>query len=215
MGLERLRLADQHRQSRGGRGSAGDLRRDGGVLVTALCVPAAFDDLALTFACAYAVVRLFHIALFTIASADSPDLRRVVVGLAMTTAVCVGPGRRARSPTVSRRAPSGLCALALDMACTCSATSGWKLVPGHFAERFGLIVLIALGESIVAIGVGAADHLTVGIVVAAVLGIALAAAMWWAYFDVVALVAARRLAQGPAGKKQNLWPATPTRTCTS
>ena len=52
---------------------------------------------------------------------------------------------------------------------------GWRLVPGHFAERHGLIVLIALGESIVAIGAGAAGHLDFGIVVAAVLGVGIAA----------------------------------------
>src|SRR4029077_10334308 len=64
-------------------------------------------------------------------------------------------------------------------------SEGWKLVPGHFAERHGLIVIIALGESIVAIGVGAAGELDLGIGVVAVLGVALAAAQWWLYFDVV------------------------------
>jgi low temperature requirement protein LtrA len=80
---------------------------------------------------------------------------------------------------------------------------GWKLVPRHFAERHGLIVLIALGESIVAIGIGAETGVTAGVIVAAVLGVAVAAAMWWAYFDVVALVAARRLAALPPGREQN------------
>ncbi len=80
---------------------------------------------------------------------------------------------------------------------------GWKLVPGHFAERHGLIVIIALGESIVAIGVGAAGALDLGIGAAAVLGVALAAALWWAYFDVVALISARRLGEAEAGRAQN------------
>ena len=80
---------------------------------------------------------------------------------------------------------------------------GWILVPEHFAERHGLIIIIALGESIVAIGVGAEQALTVGIAAAAVLGIALAATLWWAYFDVVALVAARRLANATPGREQN------------
>ena len=71
---------------------------------------------------------------------------------------------------------------------------GWRLSAGHFAERHGLIIIIALGESIVAVGVGAAElDLDAGVVIAAVLGIAVAAALWWAYFDVVALVAERRL----------------------
>jgi low temperature requirement protein LtrA len=64
-------------------------------------------------------------------------------------------------------------------------------------------VIIALGESIVAIGVGAGASLTWGIAGAAVLGIAVAAAMWWTYFDVVALVSARRLANAPEGRVRN------------
>jgi low temperature requirement protein LtrA len=72
--------------------------------------------------------------------------------------------------------------------------TGWTVSPGHFAERHGLILIIALGESVVAIGVGAAGlDLDAGLLVGGVLGIALAAALWWAYFDVVAPVAERRL----------------------
>ena len=80
---------------------------------------------------------------------------------------------------------------------------GWKLVPSHFAERHGLIVIIALGESIVAIGVGVGTDLTFGQGTAAVVGIGLAAALWWLYFDVVALVAARRLERAAVGREQN------------
>jgi low temperature requirement protein LtrA len=81
--------------------------------------------------------------------------------------------------------------------------AGWQLVPGHFAERHGLIVLIALGESIVAIGGGVGSELSFGQGVAAVVGIGLAAALWWLYFDVVALVAARRLERAEPGRPQN------------
>jgi low temperature requirement protein LtrA len=76
-------------------------------------------------------------------------------------------------------------------------------VPGHFAERHGLIVLIALGESIVAIGVGAQDRVDAGVVAAAVVGMAVASALWWLYFDVVAIVASRRLAASRVGREQN------------
>jgi low temperature requirement protein LtrA len=82
-------------------------------------------------------------------------------------------------------------------------SAGWRLVPRHFAERHGLIIIIALGESIVAIGVGAEADLTAGIAAAAVLGVALAAALWWIYFDVVALVSARRLVRTPEGQERN------------
>src|SRR4051794_31987081 len=81
--------------------------------------------------------------------------------------------------------------------------SGWRLRPGHFAERHGLIVLIALGESIVAIGVGSEAGVDAGVVAAAVLGMGVAGALWWLYFDVVALVAQRRLNNAGAGLERN------------
>jgi len=66
-----------------------------------------------------------------------------------------------------------------------------------------LIVLIALGESIVAIGVGSEIGVDAGVVTAAVLGVVIAAAIWWLYFDVVALVAERRLIKAEVGREQN------------
>jgi low temperature requirement protein LtrA len=73
--------------------------------------------------------------------------------------------------------------------------SGFSVVPSHFHERFGLIIIIALGESIVATGSGLAETgLTAGVVTTAIAGLAIAAAQWWAYFDVVALVAERHFA---------------------
>lgn len=62
---------------------------------------------------------------------------------------------------------------------------------------------MALGESIVAIGVGASGTLNLGIGTAAVLGVFLASALWWTYFDVVALISARRLGEAEPGRTQN------------
>ena len=62
---------------------------------------------------------------------------------------------------------------------------GWRLVPHHFSERHALIVIIALGESIVAVGVGAEVGVDLGVVLGAIVGTAIAAALWWLYFDVV------------------------------
>jgi low temperature requirement protein LtrA len=174
------------------------------LLVVALCVPEAFDDLALEFALAYGVVRAAHIALFLLASRGDPGLRQSVIGLAVSTAI--GVGLLVGASFLDGAAQGGLWALALglDMAGPFFfGSEGWKLVPGHFAERHGLILIIALGESIVAIGVGADHRLTAGIAAAAVLGIALTAGMWWLYFDVVAFVAARRLARAPEGRERN------------
>jgi low temperature requirement protein LtrA len=72
---------------------------------------------------------------------------------------------------------------------------GWRVAPEHFAERHGLIVLIALGESIIAIGLGAGFVLDTAVIVGAVLGIVVVSALWWLYFDVAAIVARRQLVQ--------------------
>ena len=83
--------------------------------------------------------------------------------------------------------------------------SGFRVHAGHFVERYALIVIIALGESIVAIGVGASGlELGAGVVLAAVLGVALAAALWWAYFDLFVLVAERRLSEAKGAERASL-----------
>jgi low temperature requirement protein LtrA len=173
-------------------------------LVAALAVPEAFADEALTFAIAYTVVRVAHIALFMLASRDDLELRRSVIGLAISTALAsalivagalVDGGGRDALWTV---------ALVADMAGPYFfGSAGWQLVPGHFAERHGLIVIIALGESVVAIGVGAGVALSAEVITGAVLGVFLAAGLWWLYFDVASIVAARRLAAIPAGRERN------------
>lgn len=174
------------------------------LLIVALCIPDAFGELGLPLALALGVFRFAHIVLFVLASPDDPDLRRSVDGLAVSTAVAIG--LLILASFFDGVAQGSLWALALfsDMVGPYFfGAEGRKLVPRHFAERHGLIVLIALGESIVAIGVGAAGALDFAIGVVAVLGVALAAALWWAYFDVVALVSARRLAEATAGRAQN------------
>jgi low temperature requirement protein LtrA len=174
------------------------------MLIAALCVPEAFGNLGLAFAVAIGVFRLLHIALFVLASPDDPELRRSVTGLAVSTAI--GVGVLACASLFDGLAQIALWALALtlDMGGPYFfGNEGWRLVPGHFAERHGLIVLIALGESVVAIGAGAAGQLDLGIGVAAVLGFGIAAGLWWIYFDVVALVSAKRLAEAAPGPAQN------------
>jgi low temperature requirement protein LtrA len=175
-----------------------------GFLIAAIAVPDAFGDLALEFALAYGTVRAAHIALFVLASRDDPGLRHSVTGLAASTAIGVGLLIVASFLDGLAQGAFWVLALGLDMIGPMFIdSSGWRLEPGHFAERHGLIIIIALGESIVAIGVGAHAHLTWGIAGAAVLGIALAAALWWMYFDVVALVSRRRLINAEAGRIRN------------
>jgi low temperature requirement protein LtrA len=173
-------------------------------LIVSLCVPEAFGNLGLTFAVAYGVVRYAQIALFVIASRDDPALRSSVIGLAISTAI--GVGLLVGASFLDGLAQGGLwaLALALDMAGPYFfGSEGWQLVPGHFAERHGLVIIIALGESIVALGVGAQGGLSFGVGMAAFLGVALVAELWWTYFDVVALVSSRRLVRALAGREQN------------
>lgn len=174
------------------------------LLVAALCVPGAFGSEALLFACAYGVVRAAHIFLFAIASREDPGLRRSVTGLGMSTALGIGLLVAGALTEGHAQVVLWCVALTLDMLGPfLFGSEGWKLVPGHFAERHGLIVIIALGESVVALGVGAKTSIDAGFVVAAVLGIVVAAALWWAYFDVTALVAERRLSRAPEGRERN------------
>jgi low temperature requirement protein LtrA len=174
------------------------------LLIAALCVPGAFGHDALIFALAYAVVRVAHIALFMLASRDEPHLRSSVIGLAISTAI--GTALLVGASFTDGALQGGLwvVAIALDAGGPYFfGAEGWMLVAGHFSERHGLIVLIALGESIVAVGVGAGHAIDLGVVTGVVLGTAVAAALWWLYFDVVALVAGRRLAEAQPGRIQN------------
>jgi len=176
----------------------------GALLIAALCVPGAFGGDALLFACAYGVVRAARIMLFVLASRDDPGLRHSVQGLAASTALGVALLVAAAFFGGAAQIALWVLAVALDMGGPyLFGADGWKLVPGHFAERHGAIIIIALGESIVALGVGAKEHLDAGILAAALLGVVVAATLWWLYFDVVAIAAERRLTRAAQGREQN------------
>jgi low temperature requirement protein LtrA len=175
-----------------------------GLLVAGVCAPQAFGDQALPFAIAYGLVRVAHIVLFLIAARDDPNLHRSVLGLAISTALGVGLLLGAAFTDGGVQYALWIAALVADFGGPALVgADGWTLVPVHFAERHGLVIILALGESIVALGAGADVELSAEVYVAAVLGVALAAAIWWTYFDVVSLVTAQRLAQTPAGRQRN------------
>ena len=175
------------------------------LLVVALAIPGAFGEDALIFALAYGIVRAMQVALLVIAGREDEGLRHSATGLAVSTAIGVGLLTAASFADAELQGALWAIAIVLDVGGPMVIdSSGWRLMPEHFAERHGLIVIIALGESIVAIGVGAeVVGLSAGVIAAAVLGTALAGALWWLYFDVVALVAARRLQNAKPGKEQN------------
>jgi low temperature requirement protein LtrA len=174
-----------------------------GMFTVALAAPEAFDRYGVLFGCAYFVVRALHIVIYAYAS-ESIDLeqavRRLAPGVFIGCALLVLAGTQ----DGALQALLWCAAIALDWSAPLiSGTAGWQVHASYFAERYGLIVIIALGESIVGIGVGLSGvTLDAGLIFAAGLGVTIAAALWWAYFDVVALVAERKLSS-LTGEEQN------------
>jgi len=167
------------------------------MVLVALAVPEAFGDHALVFALGYLVMRMAHLGLYWVASREEAEVH-VAVARLLPTAVA-GPLLLvvAAYADGALQVALWLTALAIDYGGPLvRGVAGYRVHPAHFAERFGLIMIIALGESIVAIGVGAGDHpLDAAIATAAVLAVVGSAGLWWAYFDVVAPVAHRRLGE--------------------
>jgi low temperature requirement protein LtrA len=173
------------------------------VLICSLAVPHAFGRDGLVFGVAYLMVRVLHLAAYTVVSRSDPQLRGVVARLATTMLPAAGLLVVAGALDGTAQALCWVGALAVDYGgLVARGVEGWRVVAGHFAERHGLIIIIALGESIVAVGVGAEGlELDAGIIAGALLGIAVAGALWWAYFDVVAIVAERRLRRAPPDER--------------
>jgi low temperature requirement protein LtrA len=163
------------------------------MLVAALAVPHAFDDDAVLFACAYFVVRFLHLFIFAEAN-DEVDVAQAIRILARTAvpapAILIAAAIWLDGDALIA---AWIVALAIDLAGPfVFGVRGFRVYASHFAERFGLVIIIALGESIVALGVGLEGvPLDTSVVVPAVLAIVLSGALWWAYFDVVAIVAER------------------------
>ncbi|WP_031939236.1 low temperature requirement protein A [Prescottella defluvii] len=166
------------------------------VFIVALTIPEAFDDLPggldgpIVFALGYFAVRLLHILMFLVISRDDPQLRGQVMRfvpsmLAGTTFLLIASQLTGPWQTVM-----WFLALAGDYLGTLLGGTDWRLRSvSHFAERHGLFVIIALGESIVSIGIGVASlPITWAIIVASLLGLAVSSLLWWAYFDVTSLM---------------------------
>jgi low temperature requirement protein LtrA len=169
----------------------------GAMLVVALAVPGAFGGDAVIFGVAYLLVRLLHLLLSAIVARDDPDRRGALLRFAPTATF--GPLLLVLAGFLEGdvRIAVWVVALVIDYLgpTVIGVGRGWRVAPEHFAERHGLIILIALGESIIAIGVGAGFELDAGVIVAAALGIVVVSALWWLYFDVAAIFARRRLMQ--------------------
>lgn len=183
------------------------------MFVLALCIPEAFDDLPgglrgpVVLAICYLLFRLMHLVMFLIISREDRELRRQVLRFALSAVA--GSVVLLVASQFDGWLQTGLWMLALlaDYVGTAlGGFKGWRLpAPGHFSERHGLIVIVALGESIVAIGVGVAkEPITWVIIAASVLGLILSSALWWTYFDVSALLGEHALATEPIPTRARL-----------
>jgi len=163
----------------------------------ALAVPGAFGDDAVFFGIAYLLVRLLHLVLSATVVRDDPERLGALVRFAPTAIAGALLIVLAGFLDGNARIAVWLVALAIDYLgpAVVGVGRGWRVASEHFAERHGLIILIALGESIISIGLGAGLDLDAGVVAAAALGIVVVSALWWLYFDVAAIFARRRLMQ--------------------
>jgi len=164
------------------------------MFVAALAVPGVFRDDGVLFGVAFLVVVAMHLALYALAGRGNRELLAAVLRLApwtllgATLILVAGFAEGART---------WLWIAAL--ACTyvgagLSGSTGWRVFPSHLAERYGLVLIIALGEAFVAIGIGV-HEIGRGEVGAAILGLLVATAFWLAYFDFFAIRGAQMLAE--------------------
>jgi low temperature requirement protein LtrA len=157
----------------------------GAMFVAALAVPDAFGRHGVVFGVAFLIVNVMHLTLYALGARDDRDLFAAILRyapLALSGAaliVAAGFVHGALRPLL------WLAALAVGLfGPILGDLSGWRLQPDHFVERHGLIVIIAIGESLVAIGLGARDtRLGASVIVAAVLGLVVVTSFWLAYFD--------------------------------
>ena len=181
----------------------------GAVFVIAITIPEAFDDGPgglhgpTVFAVCYLAARLVHLFMFWVVSREDPELRGQVLRFVPSLTIATVLLLIAAQTTGTTQTLLWLGALVGDYLGTYLSGTRWRLTsPSHFAERHGLIILVALGESIVATGIGIAKvPVSLPIVAAVLLGLAISGALWWAYFDVTALLTEQALAAA-AGERQ-------------
>ena len=204
--LGRLHVADERRRPRGGLRPASRCSRRWPACWSSRCAsPDAFGDEALLFAIAYGVVRAMQVVLLVVAGRDDPGLRHSASGLVVSTAIGVGLLVGASFADGALQGALWAIALLLDVGGPLVIdSSGWRMMPGALrraprADRDHRARRVDRRDRRRRRGATS----TSAIAVAAVLGIAVAAAQWWLYFDVVALVAARRLHNAEPGRERN------------
>jgi len=155
----------------------------GGWLILALAIPEAYDTTGFTFGVAYLVIVVVHAALFTHAQSEVSARSFLMVGrsnlvfaIAILVAGAIGGPLQWVVWTIA--------AIGLWVVPALTATGVFELEPSHFVERHSLVVIIALGESVVAVGIGASGiPVDLSLIGVALLGLALVAGLWWTYFS--------------------------------
>jgi low temperature requirement protein LtrA len=175
------------------------------MFVIALTIPEAWHDAPgglngpLVLVGAYLLVRCVHLAIYAVAAFGDPELRRqvritwlptIAGGILLVTGALLG-GWRQTLLFAGALLVEGLGVYLV------SRHGNWRLrSPAHLTERHGLFIILAIGESVVAAGVGAAQKpISTPLLIAAVLGAAISVCLWWLYFDIVSLAAEQRLMQ--------------------
>jgi low temperature requirement protein LtrA/ketosteroid isomerase-like protein len=176
------------------------------MFVAALAVPEAFGTHRLAFGVAFLVVVLIFVAQYAIAARGEPDLLSAVTRLARWALPAGGLILGAAFVQSGLRPVLWAAAIVIGfVGPSLEGLSGWRVHPAHFAERHGLILIIAIGESLAALGFGArAAGLGAGVIVAAVLGVVIAAAFWLAYFDFSAVAIQRQLVESTGERRTAL-----------
>jgi low temperature requirement protein LtrA len=172
------------------------------MFIAALAVPGVFDDDGVLFGAAFLVVAAMHATLYVLAGRGNRDLLGAVLRVAPWTLL------GATLILVAGFADGArvwlwLAALTVTyVGAVLSGTTGWHLHPSHFAERHGLVVIIALGEAFIAIGIGATGiGIGLGEVTAAILGLLVATSFWLAYFDFFSIRGERLLVDRQGGER--------------
>ena len=155
------------------------------MFVAALAVPETFGRHGVVFGVAFLIVNVMHFTLYALTARGDPELLAAILRnapLALAGALLIIAAGFVHG---GLRPLLWLAALAVGLfGPLLGGTSGWRVQPSHFVERHGLIVIIAIGESLIAIGLGAkGTGLSMGVIVAAVLGLVVVTSFWLAYFD--------------------------------
>jgi low temperature requirement protein LtrA len=172
------------------------------MFVAALAVPSAFGRHGVVFGASFLIVGVMQLALYALSARGDHELAKAILRIApwsLGGAILILAGGFVHGSPKSALWVAALLVGFIGPLLT--GVAGWRVHPAHFVERHGLIVIIAIGESLVAIGLGARETtLDFGVIVSAVLGFIVAASFWLAYFDFFTIRAERLLADrsGPS-----------------